>query len=254
MIYDIQKASLLKRFSAFLLDFILLVIVTTGALYGMSVIVNLDQYQQRVLQTAEKYEELYGVDFNLSTEDYEKLTDVEIENYNMAMEALNKELNESGALVTYYSFLLMCLSVSLLFAFCILEFLVPLLLKNGRTLGMKVFNLGVVFTNGVRVNTFSMFVRSILGKFTLETMIPVLMCIMLSFGILGFTAIVVLFGLLILQIIVFACTKETRSLIHDLISGTVIVDMSTQMVFDDVDALVAYKENIAAEQAERAQY
>lgn len=254
MIYDVQKASLLKRFSAFLLDLILLVIVAVGFIYLMSSIVNLDYYQEQVLQTSEKYEELYGVDFDISAEDYEKLTEDEQRNYSTAMTALNNELNESGALLKYYSFLLMCLSVSLLLSFMLLEFLVPILLKNGQTVGMKVFNLGVVFTNSVRVTTFAMFVRSILGKFTIETMIPVLVVLMMSLGVLGATGVIVLLGIVVLQIVVFACTSDTRSFLHDLISNTVVVDMAVQMVFANADALIAYKENLAAEKAEKAMY
>lgn len=254
MIYDIQKASVLKRISAFLLDFILLCIAAVGFMYALSAITNLDYYQQQVTQVAEKYEELYNVDFDISEEDYNTLTDAEKENFNNAYDALNKELNEEGTLIRYYSFFLMCLSLSLLFAFALFEFAVPLIFKNGQTVGMKVFNLGVVFTNGVRVSTFAMFVRSILGKFTVETMVPVLMLLMMSLGILGLTGVVVLAGLLILQIALFACTQKTRSFVHDIISNTVLVDMATQMVFDNYDALISYKEQLAAEKAENAKY
>lgn len=254
MIYDIQKASILKRISAFLLDFILLCIAAVGFMYAMSAITNLDYHQQQVTQMAERYEKQFEVDFGMTEEEFAELTDAEKENYNKALDALNAELNESGLLVKYYSFLLVCLSVSLLLAFVLFEFVVPLLLKNGRTVGMKVFNIGVVFTNGVRVNTFALFVRAILGKFTLETMVPVLMFLMMSLGVLGMTGIVVLVGLLILQIAVFACTKKTRSWVHDLISNTVVVDLATQMVFDNYDALVSYKEELAAEKAENAKY
>lgn len=254
MIYDLQKASILKRISAFLLDLILMCIVAVGFMYLFSTVTNLDGHQQRVTQMAEKYETDYGVDFDISAEDYEKLTETEREKYEAALDALNKALAEDGTLITYYSVLLMCLSLSLLFSFMLLEFLIPLLFKNGQTVGMKVFNLGVVFTNGVRVSTFAMFVRSILGKFTLETMVPVLVILMMSLNILGTVGIIVLVALLVLQIVVFASTPKTRSYVHDIISNTAIVDMATQMVFENYDELISYKTAISAEQAGKTQY
>lgn len=254
MIYDIQNASILKRISAFLLDFILMCILAVGFTYLLSLATNLEGYSNQLKEIYDRYEAEYGVNFEEMTADkYEKLTDAERAKFDEAYDALSKELSETKATSMFYSLALVCLSVGLLLSFLILEFMLPLLLKNGQTVGMKVFGLGVVFTNSVRVNTFAMFVRSILGKFTLETMVPLLVLLMLLFNVLGIVGLVVLLALVILQIALFATTK-TRSLIHDVISNTVIVDINCQMIFDNYDELVSYKEQLAQAEAEKAKY
>lgn len=254
MIYDIQNASILKRISAFLLDFILMCILAVGFTYLLSLATNLEGYSNQLKEIYDRYEAEYGVNFEEMTADkYEKLTDAERAKFDEAYDALSKELSETKATSMFYSLALVCLSVGLLLSFLILEFLLPLLLKNGQTVGMKVFGLGVVFTNSVRVNTFAMFVRSILGKFTLETMVPLLVLLMLLFNVLGIVGLVVLLALVILQIALFATTK-TRSFIHDVISNTVIVDINCQMIFDNYDELVSYKEQLAQEEAEKSKY
>jgi hypothetical protein len=41
-------------------------------------------------------------------------------------------------------------------ACALLEFLVPYLLKNGQTVGKKMFSLGVMRVDGVKISTFSL--------------------------------------------------------------------------------------------------
>ena len=43
-------------------------------------------------------------------------------------------------------------------------------------------------------------------------------------------------------------------MIHDLLAGTVVVDYMSQMIFDTPEAMIAYKEKIAAEQALKEPY
>ena len=62
MIYDLQKASLLKRFSAFLLDFILICIVAVGFAALISRIAKFDVKYQQFDAYMVKYGEEYGVD------------------------------------------------------------------------------------------------------------------------------------------------------------------------------------------------
>ena len=98
-----------------------------------------------------------------------------------------------------------------------------------------------------------LFVRSILGKYTIETMIPVLLLVMLYFGTVGLPGTLVLLLILLLQIIVIGVTK-TNSAIHDLLSGTVVVDFHSQKIFDTTDELIEYKKVLAAERAARQNY
>lgn len=254
MIYDIQKASILKRISAWLLDFILICILAVGFMFLLSWITGLDKYSTQWQQTTEKWAKEYNVDFNITEEQYNKFTDAEKANWDAAYDKVEQELSQNKSRSMTLSLLVVCLIIGLLLSFVILNFIVPLALKNGRTVGMKVFNLGVVFTNGVRINTFALFVRSILGQYTLETMVPVFIVIMVVLGLpVGFVGLVVLVGLAILQLVLVIATK-TRSLVHDIISNTVIVDMASQMIFENYDALVSYKEEVAKASAEKSEY
>jgi hypothetical protein len=59
--------------------------------------------------------------------------------------------------------------------------------------------------------------------------------------------------LLIAQIVLVAATK-TNSMIHDIVSDCVVVDLASQMIFDSEQAKVKYIEEKAAEEAARSPY
>ena len=75
MIYDVQKASLLKRFSAFLLDFILIIVLTSGFAFLLSWLTHIDSYTETLNGYYQQYGEEYGVDFYISAKDYNDLPD-----------------------------------------------------------------------------------------------------------------------------------------------------------------------------------
>ena len=63
MIYDLQKASLLKRASAWLLDVILLAVLACGFGMVLSSVTNYDLYIDALEAGYEKYETEYNIDF-----------------------------------------------------------------------------------------------------------------------------------------------------------------------------------------------
>ena len=95
-----------------------------------------------------------------------------------------------------------------LVAFLLLEFLIPLLLGNGQTVGKKVFGVAVMREDSVKLSPVLLFIRAILGKYTIETMVPVLIILMIYWSVLGFFGTVILFGMLILQLVLLFSTKE----------------------------------------------
>ena len=139
------------------------------------------------------------------------------------------------------------------FAILVLEFIIPLVFKNGQTIGKKIFGIAVIRPNGVKAGHVCFFIRALLGKYAIETMIPILLFMMMMFGMIGVVAPLVLIGIVILEIAVFA-TSGTNSLIHDVLSDTVSVDLSSQMIFDSENDLISYKAKLAAERAERKTY
>ena len=60
--------------------------------------------------------------------------------------------------------------------------------------------------------------------------------------------------LVLLLQVSFMMTTQYRTPIHDMIAGTVTVDISSQMIFESAEALMAYKQRVHAEMAERAEY
>jgi uncharacterized RDD family membrane protein YckC len=134
-------------------------------------------------------------------------------------------------------------SLSVLVAYTILEFAVPLLLKNGQTIGKKCFGVALMRKDGLKVTPFMMFARTILGKYTVETMIPILL---LGSGVAFMGFPVTIAGLVIALVPAVVClATRNKTAIHDLMACTVAVDLSSQMIFNTVEEMEAYHEDIS---------
>lgn len=237
--YDLQKASILKRVSAWLLDFICVAIIAVGIIWAISAIAGFNAKSERYEEIINSYSEQYGIDLKKGLD--ENSSEEQIAKFNAAYEAFAKD-EEAVALYTkIINITFLMVSIGLFVGVFIIEFVVPLFLKNGQTVGKKIFSVGVMQVSGVRINTFVLFVRAVLGKYTIETMVPAMIIAMIFMGVGDLVTIVVLAALLIFQIVLVIVTKN-NSLIHDALSSTVAVDMATQMIFDSKDELIKYKE------------
>lgn len=255
MITDIQRASILKRVAAGIFDGILLCIFAVGFAWMLSSMLNYNSYHVEYTNHLSHYEESYGVKFDISQSEYQALTGESKENYDAAYQAL---IADESAMHSYNMMLNLALVITtfgILLSIVLLEYIVPLMLKNGQTIGKKIFSIGLIRSDSVQMNHMQLFVRTILGKFTIETMLPVYIVIMLLFnpaGI-GIMGLIIIAALLLLQIILLIVTKN-NSLIHDMLAGTVAIDISSQMIFRTSEELIAYKEKIHAEQVARSIY
>ncbi len=266
MIYDLQKASIMKRFSAFLLDLVIFVMLFIGILFLGSTIVNYDQYMDDYLAISQSVKEEHNIkaiedEYGILFNDYGQMTTEEIElipqevriAYDKCYEVLetHTELSRLMAIMVYLA--LAIFSISMLLTHLILEFFVPLLFKNGQTIGKKIFSIAVMRVDGVRITPFLLFVRTIFGKYTIETMLP---AIMLLLFLAGFDLIVCFAVVLLIFLIqvVLLITSKTRSPIHDYLSSTVVVDMQSQMIFDNEDAKREYQLRLHKEAVEKAPY
>ena len=251
--YDLQRASMWRRISAALCDFIAIAIVVTGMIgllnRALGYEKQVDRFEEIRVQHLVEHVDGYDPANPISNEEYEKLTEAEKEQYKLASDAFSEdpEANRIFALLINNSFIM--LTVGPLIAFVLLEFIVPLLFGNGQTLGKKIFGVAVIREDGVKISPMILFVRSILGKCTVETMLPLLIILMIYWQVMDFFGTLVLLGILILQLLVFATTKE-RKFVHDVLSHTVTVDYASQMIFDTPEALLAYKQRIHAEHVE----
>jgi uncharacterized RDD family membrane protein YckC len=250
---DLQKASMLKRISAFIFDAILLAVVIVGFAFLLSGITGFDSYNAQLDDVQTKYEEQYGVDFNMTYTEYEALDDAQKQNYLDANNALNTDPKAQYAYDMIVNLTLVITSISVLLGYLLMEFAVPLLLKNGQTVGKKIFGIALVRSDCVKITPMMLFVRTVLGKYTVERMVPVLIGIMIIFAGAGIVGIIVLALIAILQIVLLFATK-TRSVIHDLLAYTVAVDMQSQMIFDSAEDLLEYKKSLHNDIVADSQY
>ena len=196
------------------------------------------------------YEEKYEVDLTLSAIDRANFTKDQLKDWNKAFEkcekALANDLAYNARMMRILGFTLMMVSIGVLLSMLILEFTLPLVFKNGSTIGKKVFGIGLVHQNGVRVNTITMFIRTFLGKYAVETMVPVLLVLMLFTGN-GIISIIVMALILVLEIVLFVWKKDTRPFIHDVFAKTVVVDLASQMIFQNEVEMQEYRRSAYAE-------
>lgn len=166
--FSIQKASSWNRIIAALFDFILMAVLAVGVAFCLSAILGYQSHFERLEARYAAIEEEYGVDFDLALSDYENMSE---EEKAKLVEADNAVKNDAEAVYEYnmlFSLSLIILTFSILIAFMALEFVVPLIFKNGQTLGKKIFGIAVMREDGVKVSPLLMFVRTVLGKYTLD--------------------------------------------------------------------------------------
>ena len=253
MTYDIQKASISKRISAYLFDGILTGVVIVAVIWLLSAILNYNSYSENLEKAYETYENQYGINFEITQEEYLALSEDERADYDAAYAAL---VADTDAMYNYnmvINLTLLMITGGVLLGIMMIEFVVPMLLGNGQTLGKKIFGIALVRQDGVKLNAMQLFTRTVLGKFTLETMLPVYMLIMIFFNAIGRIGLIVIAGIGLLQLILLVVTRNNQ-LLHDLLAGTVAVDMASQRIFKTTDDLIAYQKRVAAEKATRQPY
>ena len=243
MIFDIQKASTLKRASAFLLDLILFAVLAVGVAWLIGLACDydgtLDTYTSNFEIYKTEVESIYGADAQITEQQFNALSDTARNAWNVAQSNYVKAMG----------YTIMMVSLGLFVAILVLEFIIPICLKNGQTIGKKVFSIGVIHQNGVKVNAFAMFVRAILGKYTVELMVPVLLLyMMLMFGT-GIVSLIVIGLIAILELVLFFSSKGMHTFIHDVLAKTVCVDLPSQMVFETVEEMNAFRRNAYAEKS-----
>jgi len=249
---ELQKANMWKRISAALFDLILLGMLAVGLAFLLSVVLGYDGRTADLEAKYAEYESEYSVEFDISTEEYEALTEEKRADYEAALAAFSED-DEAGYLYTLLiNLTLVIITFGILLSYLILEFTVPLLFGNGQTLGKKVFGVGVMRVDGVKITPAMLFVRTILGKYTLETMIPVLLILMIFFGVIGIEGTLVILLLTVVQLALLAATR-TRLLLHDLLAQSVTVDLASQRIFESAEARTEYLKARAASDAARGE-
>jgi len=250
---ELQKAGMWKRIAAWMFDGILLSVLVVGIGVLLSWLLGYDGYSASLEAGYARYEAEYGVVFEITQEEYQAMTEPEQKNYDAAYDALIADRQVLYDYNMVINLSLVITTLAILLGLLIWEFFIPLWFGHGQTLGKRIFGLCLVRNDGVKMNTMQLFARTILGKFTIETMIPVYILLMLYFGTMDVTGTMILFALLLAQIICLAATKS-NSAIHDLVAGTVVVDKESQTIFRTTEDLIAWQKKVAAERAARSPY
>lgn len=262
--FTVQKSSLSKRIAAFLLDLILLTILAVGFAFLVSLVCNYDHYVDLSTEYYEEYSNYeatygeslsasFGLPFDEALEhllksDYASLSVADAAAFD-AYHALTPVDEVNYCYTMIYQLMMLMTTVGILFAYITLEFIVPLFFKNGQTIGKKIFGICLVRPDCVKINVMSLFVRTFLGKYTIGTMVPVFIVYLIIFAGIGPVGAFVLIGLLLLEIGLLLFTKN-KTMIHDLMSGTVVVDYSTQSIFETEEAMIETKKRIHADKVE----
>ncbi len=253
MNFDLQRAGMGKRIAGWIFDAILMCVLAVGFAWLISLATGYDGHVRNLNEAYARYESAYGVTLDITQEEYLALTGTAKENYDAAYRALTGDREAIIAYNMAINLSLVMTTLGILLSLIALEFFVPMGLGNGQTLGKKIFGICLVRKDGVKVNNLQLFTRTVLGKFTIETMIPVYILLMLFWNTIDLTGTVVLGILVIAQIICVAVTYN-RTPIHDLLAGTVAVDMASQKIFRTTEDLIEFKKKVHAEQVARRDY
>ena len=250
---EIQKASIAKRISAGLLDVIAVSIIATLCAWLISLAADYDGWNKKLEDSYSRYESQYGVTFRITEEEYNNKSSSDKENYDNAYKALVEDSEAMKAYSMVTNLMILTVSLGLFIAVLIWEFIVPLFLKDGRTVGSLIFGIAVMRSNGVRISHISLFIRAILGKYAIETMISVYIIMMIFMNTIGIVGPLVICGILLMQLILIISTKNNQ-LIHCILSDTVVVDYGSQRIFDSQEDLLEHKKREARDRAERNPY
>lgn len=269
--FELRRIGIVKRASALLLDAILLAVLATGFMFVISLICDYGAQEAKATEYYEEWESFrkdcmaqvaqhYGFVYEETENGYTVTKDGQPCTLDDVLNVLNekgqtdsdmaqiynrfKSLPPTGQVNRQYqyvySLLLMMISLGILLAYAVLEFIVPIILKNGQTVGKRVFSICLVRPDCVKISNLALFTRTFLGKFAFETMFPIMMIYMFLFGNLGLLALILVAALVILNIVLFFTTKN-RTPIHDLLADTVAADKNLQMIFQSEEELIKKK-------------
>ena len=250
---DIQRANTWKRISAAFLDLILLVILITGLVLLLCEIVDYNSYVSALNDGYAKYEEMYDVQFGLDQDAFDALSKEEQDRYTEASNALDQDADVMYAYNMTINLSFIVISVGIFLGYLILEFIVPMLFGNGQTIGKKMFSLALMRTDSVKLSNFALFVRSMLGKCTIETLVPVMMFMAMLVAPIGLIAPAIILGILAVNVGLLVSSRN-RACIHDLMAVTVVIDHASQMIYETADDLLEHKKQLAAEESQRQDY
>jgi len=251
MAFSLQKANFWKRFSAWLIDTVLVLLLSVSLSIPMLEILQFDSYSEQLgaiqLTYRTEIEAQYSVKLEISEEDYNALSKSEKDNYDAANKALNDLLAADETFmelrVDRFTAIVIDICATVFLGILVAHFVIPLFLKNGQTLGKKTFGICVIRTNGVKITHTQLFIRSIVGIFAIETAAVAFLLMVVPVG----TIAAVLVQALQIGVMI---KTDTNSSIHDLLADTTVVDFASQKIFETEDERAEFIARMNAEESE----
>ena len=255
MTISIQKANFWKRFSAWLVDTVLVILLTVACALPLLDAFNFDENGARLVAIQEQHqtaiEEEFSVNLDIPNEEYEKLPESQKKIIDDAKSAFIKALGKDETFVRLradrLTLILGSAAIALFVAVLAAHFILPLILKNGQTLGKKTFGLALMKTDCIKAGAPILFVRSMVGLFAIETMAFAFLLTIVPVGVI--TAIL-LQGL---QMFVMIKT-DTNAAIHDLLANTVVVELASQQIFETEEERAQFLAKEAANDTDATSY
>lgn len=246
-IYTPKKATWFKRILAFGLDIILFAVLLSGAMLLVSYI---SGYQSDLKMLDTKYIE-YGIKVKNDVGAYEFCADV---NGSTACKEAWEAFNKDTLACQYYDNValktLAILFGGIFITELILDYIIPMCLKNGRTIGMFCLGLAYIDVKDIKITHLQVFVHFLFGKYILVSVIPIF------FFFLHFYNILPTYGLLICVIIVLAnlimkFATPRRVGFADSIARMYMIDNEAQVYCNTIEELSALKAKEAEEKAKQ---
>lgn len=196
----------------------------------------------------------YSLNLDITEEEYNALSPNDKTAYDEASNAFNEVLAADPTFMQLradrITVIVTNACVTVLIGVLLTHFVLPLILKNGQTLGKKTFGLAVIRTNGVKISASQLFIRAMVGLFAIETAAVAFLAVIFPVGTIAAVLVQAL------QIGVMLKTPYHAS-IHDLLADTAVVDFTSQHIFETEAERVEYvarQEREAAEAEAKQDY
>ncbi len=242
-IYIPKPPKTIKRIAAWIVDVILAIVLASLFALLISLAYGYDKYSTRVMEKQIEYgiyveSEKGNITFNdtkyIVVDDISSLSKEEKE---QRYKDIAKDQDYVYALYKMNVGQIIISSGAIFLSLFVFEFILPLCLKHGRTIGMRFFDIGYVTYQDIDPSPKNIFVRFLFGKFIIKAFIPYMGIMLIiyntGFGIMGLIiALMVFIG----NIVMLFVTKDKVG-VHDYLARMKPVDNSCQIYCKTVEEL-----------------
>lgn len=234
-IFDPVLAPLKLRGAAYFVDIILFIILFTGVVLLASFLVGFQDNYELLQEMYIKY----GVYVGSSSGGYNLCNTSE-----EVCQNAWKEFFKDDLAFSYYSnsiqLILHMFAITAVISSFIYEFLIPTILGNGQTIGMKIMKVCLVNEENYRISNIQLFTRFLFGKLLINLLIPIFATIYFVFYGGNLIALLVIIAIPLINIIMTVYTK-TKSGIANTIGKVIAVSMEETYIFESKEAYIAAK-------------